>query len=86
MTDLTAKIAFSAVTNPILLWLFKHGWEDPNWGNLPVNQVALGLILHDLGSKLADPALQEQVQEIAQKVITENAKSVINKPEKPTMS
>jgi hypothetical protein len=84
MTDLTAKIAFSAVTNPILLWLFKHGWEDPDWGNLPVNQVALGLILHDLGGKLADPDLQEQVQEIAQKVITENSRSVIKKPEKPT--
>jgi hypothetical protein len=83
MTDLTAKIAFSAVTNPILLWLFKHGWEEPDWGNLPVNQVALGLILHDLAGKLADPILQEQVQEIAQKVIAENSKSVIKKPEKP---
>ena len=19
------------VTNPILLWLFRHGWEDPEW-------------------------------------------------------
>ncbi|MDA1343745.1 MAG: hypothetical protein O2966_07820 [Proteobacteria bacterium] len=84
MTYLTAKIAFSAVTNPILLWLFKHGWADPARGNLPANQVAIGLILHDLGSKLTDPALQEQAQEIAQKVITENSRSVIKRPEKST--
>ncbi len=84
MTDLITKIPFASVTNPILLWLFKHGWEDPNWGHLPVNQVALGLILHDLGNKLADRALQEQVQEIAQKVITENARSVVKAPGDPT--
>lgn len=76
MSDLIAKLPIASVTNPILLWLFKHGWEDPNWGHLPVNQVALGLVLHDLSNKLADRALQEQVQELAQKVIIENARSV----------
>jgi hypothetical protein len=44
---------------------------------LPVNQVALGLILHDLGNKLADRALQEQVQEIAEQVISKNACTVV---------
>jgi len=76
MADLIAKLPIASVTNPILLWLFKHGWEDPNWSHLPVNQVALGLVLHDLSNKLADRVLQEQVQELAQKVIIENARSV----------
>lgn len=44
MPDFTAHLPLAAVTNPILLWLFKHGWEDPDWGCLPVNQVAIGLV------------------------------------------
>jgi hypothetical protein len=77
MTDIIVKLPVATVTNPILLWLFKQGWEDPGWGHLPVNQVALGLILHDLGNKLADRALQEQVQEIAEQVISKNACTVV---------
>jgi hypothetical protein len=76
MTDFIVKLPVATVTNPILLWLFKQGWEDPGWGHLPVNQVALGLILHDLSNKLADRDLQEQAQELAQKVIIGNACSV----------
>lgn len=77
MTEIIAKLPAATVTNPILLWLFKQGWEDPGWGHLPVNQVALGLILHDLGNKLADREMQEQVLQIAEKVIATNACSVV---------
>lgn len=77
MSDLVAHVPVSMVTNPILLWLFKHGWEDPTWGHLAINQAALGLILHDLGSKLADQELQKQVQAIAQKVVAENAQKAV---------
>jgi len=76
MTDFIAHLPIAAVTNPILLWLFKHGWEDPDWGQMPINQVALGLVLHDLGNRLADRALQEQVKAIAQKVVAENAQRI----------
>ena len=68
MTDFNFHLPTLVVTNPILLWLFKHGWEDPGWGHMPSNQIALGLILHDLGNKVADRDLQEQVQAIAQKI------------------
>lgn len=66
-----------SVTNPILLWLFKHGWEDPNWGRLPTNQVALGLILNELSHRLANPALREQVASAAQKIVAENAQAAL---------
>jgi hypothetical protein len=59
MPDLVAHLSIATVTNPILLWLFKHGWEDPGWGHMPINQVTLGLALHDLGAKIADHALSE---------------------------
>jgi hypothetical protein len=75
MTDIVADPPASPTgTNPILLRLFKLGWDDPSWGQLPVNQVAIGMILRDLGYKLADRSLQEQVQEIAQKIIIDNAR------------
>ena len=48
MAEFLTHLPIATVTNPILLWLFKHGWEDPGWGHLPINQVALGLVLHDL--------------------------------------
>ena len=77
MTDFVGHLPVATVTNPILLWLFKHGWEDPEWGRMPINQVTLGLALHDLGAKLADRDLQEQVRAIAQKVVAENAQRVV---------
>jgi hypothetical protein len=77
MADFIAQLPIDTVRNPILLWLFKHGWEDPSWGQMPINQVALGLVLHDVASKLADKALQEQVQAIAEKVVAKNAQRAV---------
>lgn len=77
MTDFIAHLPTASVTNPILLWLFKHGWEDPEWGRMPLNQVTLGLALHDLGAKIADRDLSAQIQAIAQKVVAENAQRVV---------
>lgn len=76
MPDFTVHFPVSVVTNPILLWLFKHGWEDPSWGHTPVNQAVLGLALHDLSARVADRALQEQIQTIAQKMVADNAQKI----------
>lgn len=73
MAELTFHQPLLSVTNPILLWLYKHGWEDPEWGKMPINQVALGLALHELSSKVADRELQTQLRTIANKVVAENA-------------
>jgi hypothetical protein len=78
MADFQAHVPISAVSNPILLWLFAHGWEQPSWGHLPVNQVALGLILQDLGSRVADRASREQIQAIAGKIVAHNAQAVLH--------
>lgn len=77
MTEITAHLPVATVTNPILLWLFKNGWEDPSWGKLPINQATLGLVLHELSTKVADHSLQEQIQGIATKLVTENAQKVV---------
>lgn len=77
MAEFDIKIPLAAVINPVLLWLFRHGWEDPGWSAQPVNQVALGLAIHDLGSKIADHSIQEQVQALAQKVVATNAQRIV---------
>ncbi len=77
MNVLAATIPVETITNPILLWLFRHGWEDPNWGHIPTNQVALGLALHDLSTRLANPELKDQLQHIAQKVVADNSQRAL---------
>ncbi|MEJ2611037.1 MAG: hypothetical protein P8179_13365 [Candidatus Thiodiazotropha sp.] len=77
MSEFTVHLPVATVTNPILLWLFEHGWEDLSWGKMPINQAALGLVLHDLSTKVADRALQEQIQGIATKLVSENAQRVV---------
>jgi hypothetical protein len=40
-----------AVTNPILLWLFAHGWEEPVG---PEGQIAVGLAIRELAKQVED--------------------------------
>ncbi len=75
--DAILRLPMLTVTNPVLLWLFKHGWEDPEWGRMPVNQVALGLVIQEIGTRLADPGAREQVLAIGARVIAENAKEIM---------
>lgn len=71
------KLPSSTVANPILLWLIQNGWEEPGWGRMPINQVVIGLMLNDIGDKLTDPALKEQVRHIAQTVVGANASRLV---------
>ena len=50
------------VTNPILLWLFKHGWEDPNWGQSHVGQIAIASAIHELAGQINDADMRKQIQ------------------------
>jgi hypothetical protein len=72
MADFAVNLPIATVTNPILLWLFKKGWEDPEWGRRSINQAALGFILQDVSEKLADRGLKKDLQALARKVIVEN--------------
>ena len=54
------------VTNPILLWLFKHGWEDPGWGRDDASQILILLRARtgrsDLGHRTARAGQETVVQ------------------------
>lgn len=69
MPNVPAKV----VTNPILLWLFRHGWEDPTWGSTPVGRIAIASAIHELAGALGG-SMGKEIQAIAGKSIAESAK------------
>ena len=77
MADVSFHVPVSVVTNPILLHLFKLGWEDPSWGHLPINQAALGLALHGLSERVANRRLQLELQQLAQNIVNESAREAV---------
>jgi hypothetical protein len=66
----------TTVTNPILLWLFRHGWEDPGWGHSRMDQITIGLAIHDLAAKLDDERLGLEIRQMAQKHVAKIAQEI----------
>jgi hypothetical protein len=60
------------VTNPILLWLFKHGWEDPGWGRDDASHSILSAV-HALADQISDTELRAQVKKLSSKGIAKVA-------------
>jgi len=61
------------VTNPILLWLFKHGWEDPGWGRDDASQISILSALHALADQISDTELRAEVKKLSTKGIAKVA-------------
>jgi len=61
------------VTNPILLWLFKHGWEDPGWGRDDASQISILSAVHALADQISDTELRAQVKKLSSKGIAKVA-------------
>jgi len=61
------------VTNPILLWLFRHGWEDPEWGRTPAGQIAAASTIYELANLIDDVEMRKQIQVGAAKAIAVTA-------------
>ncbi len=54
-----------------------HGhWEDPGWGRMPVNQLLIGLTIHELANGIEDAELRGQIHAAAEKAIAKNAHGV----------
>jgi hypothetical protein len=64
------------VTNPLLLALFAHGWEEIIPPTGPLNQVTLGLAIHELASNVSDESARKAIRSAAAAVVAKNAKSV----------
>jgi hypothetical protein len=77
MHNLKADLPILAVTNPILLWLFKHGWEDPEWGHTVADQHIIALSIHSLASKISDADIRKQIQSAAARAVLQTAEEVV---------
>jgi hypothetical protein len=74
-----SKFDFSemlVVTNPILLWLFKHGWEDPGWGRDDASQISILSALHALADQISDTELRTQIKKLSSKGLAEVANRI----------
>ena len=54
------------VTNPILLWVFKHGWEDPGCGRDDASQISI-LRPTRAADQISDTELRTQVKKLSSK-------------------
>ena len=64
------------VTNPILLWLYRHGWEDPEWGRTPAGQIAAANAIYELANLVEDAEVRKQIQVGAAKAIAVTAEKM----------
>jgi hypothetical protein len=72
------------VTNPWLLWLFQHGWEDPNWGKRAPDQVTIAIAIHELAAKVADVEMRNRIQSSAARLMV-TAAQVVEKESQSSM-
>ena len=79
MNKKAGKIPELVVTNPIWLWMFRHGVEDPNWGRRPIDQHALAVTIHELAGKINDVEMSKQIQGSAAKLLLDTAQSIVKK-------
>ena len=59
--------------NPMLVWLFKHGWEDPDWGQSPVGQVVTASVIHELANRVTDSEIRKEVRMLSAKIMAKSA-------------
>ena len=65
------------VTNPLLIWLFKHGWEEPV-GQSHVGQVAIASAIHELANKITDSDMRKQIQCASAKAMANTAAKMVS--------
>ncbi|MCU0492902.1 MAG: hypothetical protein MUD01_15025 [Chloroflexaceae bacterium] len=62
MSKQEMRLPIEVVTDPVMLWLFKHGFEDPGWGQTEVGQLTLNLVIHDLAGRITDDELRREIR------------------------
>ena len=64
------------VTNPLLLWLFAHGWEEPVPPTGPMSQVTVGLAINELATSVTDEAARKAIKSAAATVVMKNSQAI----------
>jgi len=64
--------------NPVLLFLFDRGWEDPDWGLSPVGQVVTASVIHEFANRITDSETSKEIKNIAGKIVELNSKKMVS--------
>jgi hypothetical protein len=73
---MTFKLPELVVTNPLWIWLFRHGIEDPGWGKSTIGQHTIALAILDIAERINDPEIQKQVKASASKLLLDTAQAI----------
>jgi hypothetical protein len=65
------------VTNPIWLFLFRHGVEDPEWGKRPIDQHTIATTIHELAATITHGETRKQIQSSAARLMVNTAQEII---------
>lgn len=63
-------VGILTVTNPLLLWLFNHGWEDPGWGRNEESQIVIASSISGLADQITDTETRDQIKALAAKIMS----------------
>ena len=77
MATSSVRVPQAAEINPILLWLFRHGWEDPSWGTRPSDQLTLALAIHELASHVTDATTRGEIHAATAKAVANLSKRIV---------
>jgi hypothetical protein len=57
------------VKDLILLWLYRHGWEDPGWGRHETREALAATTIYELAEKIDDRELRAAIRKAAAKAL-----------------
>ncbi|HEV3278552.1 MAG TPA: hypothetical protein VG860_17180 [Terriglobia bacterium] len=77
MGNFQFRIPELVITDPILLWLFNHGWEQPGWGQTDANQLTLALALYQLAERFTDAATRTAIQGAASNAVANLSQKIV---------
>jgi hypothetical protein len=64
------------IRNPVLLWFYRHGGEDPGWGKTPGGQAALAVALHELAGEVTDESLRHELQTVSGRLVAQAGRAI----------
>jgi hypothetical protein len=67
------SVGILEVINPLLLWFYQHGGEDPGWGRREEDQVAIASAVYGLAGQIAESKTRDKIKALAAKAMAEAA-------------
>lgn len=69
------------VTNPVWLWMFRHGVEDNGWGRTPAGQHQLASALQELAAEVDNEAIRSELHSVTARLVLHQAQALVRDAE-----